>query len=412
MMGRRGARRLGLALLIVLPVACAPEGETVDEARPELVRAAPRTGPADRPAPLARRIEQAVAATPDTLFGRLVSELSESGGFFDTDNLVSNESSYLHVLGALERLGVEGGAYIGVGPDQNFAYIAAIQPEIAFIVDIRRDNVLQHLLFKALFELAETRVEYLGLLHGRALPESPRDWWDASPEELVEYIREARGGIGTVEARVAQEAVAEVVDELGVDLSDDDLRTIREFHSEFIRWGMEHRFSSFGSEPRSYYPTYAELLTETDLEGRPSSFVADREGYLVLRRMQGEGRVIPVVGDFAGDQAIRRVAEEIRNLGLVVSAFYTSNVEFYVWNGPSIGTYLSNLRRLPTDERSVIIRSYFPGVGGRHPDAVDGYVVTQTLQPLRLLQEEGVESRVRSYLDLVTTGTIRLRGSP
>ena len=33
-------------------------------------------------------------------------------------------------LGALDRLQVKGGAYIGVGPDQNFSYIARIRPKL------------------------------------------------------------------------------------------------------------------------------------------------------------------------------------------------------------------------------------------------------------------------------------------
>ncbi|HEX6070025.1 MAG TPA: hypothetical protein VFZ18_09375, partial [Longimicrobiaceae bacterium] len=59
----------------------------------------------------------------DTSFAAVVARLSEPGGYFDTDNLISNESSYLHVMEGLRRLGVRGGAYLGVGPDQNFSYI-------------------------------------------------------------------------------------------------------------------------------------------------------------------------------------------------------------------------------------------------------------------------------------------------
>ena len=101
---------------------------------------------------------------PDTTYAALITALSEPGGYFDTDNLISNESSYLHVLGALDSLGVEGGAYLGVGPDQSFSYIAALRPAIAFIVDIRRDNLLQHLWFRALFETAPSRLDYLCLM--------------------------------------------------------------------------------------------------------------------------------------------------------------------------------------------------------------------------------------------------------
>ena len=73
----------------------------------------------------------------------------------------------------LKKRGVRGGAYVGVGPDQNFSYIAAIRPDVAFIVDVRRDNLLLHLLFKSLFTLARTRVEYLALLLGRPVPATP-----------------------------------------------------------------------------------------------------------------------------------------------------------------------------------------------------------------------------------------------
>ena len=108
-------------------------------------------------------------------FASRVAQLSEPGGYFDTDNLISNERSYLHVVPALRDPGLAGGAYIGVGPDQNFSYIAQVKPNIAFIVDLRRDNLLLHLVFKALFSLSETRVDYLSLLFGRARsgPSSP-----------------------------------------------------------------------------------------------------------------------------------------------------------------------------------------------------------------------------------------------
>src|SRR5262245_8024935 len=88
-------------------------------------------------------------ARQSTEFAHLVARLSEPGGYFDSDNLVSNETSYLHVLPALRTLDLHGGAYVGVGPEQNFSYIAELKPAIAILIDIRRDNMLLHLLFKA-----------------------------------------------------------------------------------------------------------------------------------------------------------------------------------------------------------------------------------------------------------------------
>src|SRR5580765_3497576 len=77
-------------------------------------------------------------AQPAGSFAALIERLSEEGGQFDTDNLISNERTFLDVVPALKAGGVSGGAYIGVGPDQNFSYIAQIRPAMAFIIDIRR----------------------------------------------------------------------------------------------------------------------------------------------------------------------------------------------------------------------------------------------------------------------------------
>src|SRR5579862_258058 len=89
-------------------------------------------------------------AAPPVSFAAEIERLSERGGTFDTDNLISNERAYLDVIPALAARGVTGGAYVGVGPDQNFSYIARIRPSVAFIIDVRRDNLLLQLLFKAL----------------------------------------------------------------------------------------------------------------------------------------------------------------------------------------------------------------------------------------------------------------------
>src|SRR5215510_16604133 len=67
-------------------------------------------------------------------FAQLVDRLSEKAGYFGSDNLISNELSYQHVMGRLAKMNVTGGAYLGVGPDQNFTYISQIKPRVAFMV--------------------------------------------------------------------------------------------------------------------------------------------------------------------------------------------------------------------------------------------------------------------------------------
>src|SRR5512145_423837 len=94
---------------------------------------------------------------PTKEYVALIQQLSEEPGFFDSDNLVSNESSYLQISGPLEKLATKGGVYLGVGPEQNFTYIAKTRPRLAILVDIRRQNQLFHLLFKFLFERSRNR---------------------------------------------------------------------------------------------------------------------------------------------------------------------------------------------------------------------------------------------------------------
>src|SRR3989454_10550896 len=100
-------------------------------------------------------------------FGRYIDEWSEPEGYFDSDNFISNETSYLHVIPDLRQRVKPGGIYLGVGPDQNLSYIVHTRPSLAIITDIRRQNMLQHLLFKALFAIATNRVEYLSVLFSK-----------------------------------------------------------------------------------------------------------------------------------------------------------------------------------------------------------------------------------------------------
>src|SRR5882724_5766573 len=103
-------------------------------------------------------------------FGRYIDQWSEPEGYFDTDNFISNETSYLHVIPELQKRVSPGGVYIGVGPDQNFSYIARTKPSMAIIIDIRRQNMLQHLFLKALFDLSSTRAEYLAMFFATEVP--------------------------------------------------------------------------------------------------------------------------------------------------------------------------------------------------------------------------------------------------
>lgn len=340
------------------------------------------------------------AGTPeDSTFAHLVAQLSERGGYFDTDNLISNERSYLHALDALRARGVAGGVYLGVGPDQNFAYIAQVRPRLAFILDIRRDNLLQHVFFKTLFTLAPSRIEYLALLFGRPPPQDAAAWATRSLDDLAAYVDAT-----LPEAASARAAVQRAAPQQGLALSEADLATIDRIHRRFIEAGLGLRFNSHGRAPNSYYPTYRDLLFETDRAGQRGHYLARETTYQFLRQMQQENRIVPVVGDLAGPHALAAVGAYLKAQGETVSVFYTSNVEDYLMRRGTFGRYVETLRALPWNAESVIVRSYFNRWRADHPETVAGYASTQLVQPIATLLAAYDDGALHSYWDLVHAG--------
>src|SRR6185295_5385621 len=110
------------------------------------------------------------AELSDQDYWKLIEDISEPNGFFQSDNLVGNERPLQYVVPALKAM-KRGGVYLGVAPDQNFTYIVALEPRMAFIVDIRRGNLLEHMMYKAIVELAPTRADFLSRLFSRKRPE-------------------------------------------------------------------------------------------------------------------------------------------------------------------------------------------------------------------------------------------------
>ena len=106
----------------------------------------------------------------DQQFWKLSKDFSEEDGYFRSDNLLSNETSFQYIIPMLMKTAKQGRVYLGVGPEQNFTYMAALKPSMAFIIDIRHGNLDVHLLYKALFELSKDRAEFVSRLFSRKRP--------------------------------------------------------------------------------------------------------------------------------------------------------------------------------------------------------------------------------------------------
>ena len=295
--------------------------------------------------------------SPSTGFASEIARLSEAEGAFDTDNLISNEREYLQVVPALLSQRVSGGVYIGVGPDQNFSYIARIKPTVAYIIDIRRDNLLLHLLFKALFARSRTRVEYLSVLTGRAPPADLARWHDASIAEIIAFV-DGQQPAAARHADISRQLRNDIA-RFGIPLSDADHETIERFHGRFIAAGLNLRFQSHGRPPRPYYPTFRNLLLATDGNGASWNYLAHEDDFQFVKSLQARHGIIPVVGDVAGAHAMPAIAAAIASQGRRVSAFYVSNVETYLHRHEETTRFVENVLRLPHDADSVMIRSLF-----------------------------------------------------
>ena len=345
----------------------------------------------------------APAGPPESLsaaeFSRLVRELSEEGGHFRSDNFTSNETPYLYVVDKLRQLGATGGAYLGVGPEQNFTYIAKVRPRIAFIVDIRRQAIIQHLMYKAIFHLSPNRTQFLSRLLSLPLPKGKVPAADAGVEELLKFFGQAAADDQAFAANLS--AIRKVIQEdFQFPLNERDQASLEYVYRSFRDRGLEISYRMDGFRG-GYFPTLRDLIAQTDLHGKPGNFLAGAEDYEFVRGMHRRHLIIPVVGDFGGKKALAAVGDYLRKSGLTVTAFYTSNVEQYLFESGSFGAFAENVGKLPLNDRSLFIRS----ASGRytHPARLPGHRSATLLQQMTVFLRDYKEGLYQGYQDLIMT---------
>ena len=318
---------------------------------------------------IAGLLQQAPATTvvPDRLpealsnqeFWSLVEHLSEPDGFFRSnsgspDNLLSNENMVSTVAAALAGEVPPGGVYLGVGPEQNFSYIAAMRPRMAFIVDIRRGNLHLHLLYKAIFEMSADRADFVARLFGRRRPPN-LDATVTADRLMTVYLAE-----DPIDEVTFKRQLQSVVDHLTrtrqLPLAAEDLTGIEYVSRNFHRFGPAiHYTSSIG---RTSGPiTYARLMAATDrASGRERTYLASESHFALVKGLHNRNLLVPVVGDFAGPKALRSIGAFLKDRGADVTAFYVSNVEMYLHRNGVWAAFCANAGALPVNRSSVFIR--------------------------------------------------------
>ena len=347
----------------------------------------------------------------------MVSTFSEPGGMFRFENFLSNEIYFQDVIPALKSRVRPGGIYMGVGPEQNFTYIVAVQPRIAFITDIRRQNMLELMMYKALFELAPNRADFISLLFSRKRPAGLST--DATADALFNAYRSV-----VEDPALFKKNLQAILDLLlkshKFPLNADDLAGIEKVYGVFYDYGPGINYNSGGGGTGGFgrgfaNVTYADLMAANDQQGTSStsgknrSFLATEENYQYVRDMELRNLIVPLVGDFAGPKAIRAVGTYAKQHAAMVTTFYLSNVEQYLFMDRVDGKFYGNVETLPLDATSTFIRSgRIPGGGGGRGGRRGGFGgpggfggLTSTISPMIDILKAYDAGRIRAWNDVL-----------
>lgn len=395
-----------LSLLPIILLAIAGCQDRTTPPPPATASASTASRPATAPStdPVAAASAPDAAPDPyapvmsDRELGQLIESCSEPTGDFPSDNFVSNETSYLHVAKTLIEPSMEGTAYVGVGPEQNLTYAVMTRPAMVYIVDIRRQNMLEHLVLRALAEDAGSRLVFLGRLTARDVSAC------TIPKPELATIDEIADGLAKIKASDEQlqrevERTLALMGRLGLERRPGDDDAIRKIHEAFAGKGLDLAYSMKGSGRR--YPEIRKLLAAADDTGEQRSFVKDEATFEHLQGMYRANRIVPVVGDFSGDRALRGVAEDMKRRKLVLGVFYTSNVEQYLFEGGTYGKFIDNVKQFPRSEASVFLRVWFDQ-GRAHPAQRDGHRTTSLTAPVDGFLTRHEQKPFRTYWHVVT----------
>jgi len=349
------------------------------------------------------------AQIADDVYWKLIDGSSEPTGEFPSENFTSNENGFQMVLPDLLKVAKQEGVYLGVGPEQNFTYIAALHPKIVFIVDIRRQNLIQHLFYKSAFELAGNRADFLSIIFAR---KRPAGLTDASTIDAMLNAYQSANLDDALHAKNLAAIKDVLLNKHKFALSANDQSTLEHVYDVFGYWGPLLNYSS------TYPPNgrgggngfngadFTTVMTATDPSGVQRGFLASEENYRVLRELERKNLLIPMVGDFGGPKALRAVGQYLKDHGATVTAYYTSNVEQYLFNQNSgrngrvvnggATNFYANVGTLPLDSSSVFIRS---GVSNGNGGGRGGMNNSQ-VAPMQATVNAYNADKIQSYTDI------------
>ncbi|MDY7225917.1 hypothetical protein [Hyalangium rubrum] len=195
----------------------------------------------------------------------------------------------------------KGGVYVGVGSDQNYLLGGWARSEVLVLLDFDQAIVDLHRVYRVIFLAAETPEDFLRLWQRKSRAEVRR--------LITEGYEDKKERFGALQAHGT------------------------------ARGAVERRLLRV-----------VEQMAKASLP----SFLTDAAEYAHLRRLFQEDKVFMVRGDLTARRSVSAVGEAAVKAGKKVGVLYLSNAEQYFSYGAQ---YRRNIRALPMDESSVVVRT-------------------------------------------------------
>lgn len=293
----------------------------------------------------------------DQEFWKLTVDLSEPDGTFRSDNLLSNEMVFARLVPDFVAKVKPGGVYLGVGPEQNFTYLVAMKARLAFITDIRRDNLHLHLMYKALFEMSADRAEFISRLFNKPRPAG------LSKSSSIADLMNAYWAVPTADEAAYEKNLqaiqAHLTKKHAFPLTEADLAGVARVYRAFHWYGLAMDYSAnlyLTPSPGRNAATYADLMMQAGANGEPLTYLGTEDKFAFIKDMESKNLIVPIVGNFGGPKAIRAIGEYLRGRGATVAAFYVSSVEPYLKRAGTFEAFCASVATLPMNDSSVFIR--------------------------------------------------------
>lgn len=210
--------------------------------------------------------------------------------------LRSNETE-LHVFSP--HIDGLGGGYVGVGADQNYTLAAMAKSRFVWLMDYDPWVVTLHLVYRALILESDT-------------PAALVTRW-GNPAEMQALLRKHYTGDPSLKE-------AEWI-----------YRRSRAFLQPYLRWSVTRRRG-----------------------GQGTTWLSSATFYDRVRALWREGRIQPLPGDLHGERTFQGIGAAARRLGIPMRIVYLSNAEMYL---PYSKPFLANMKSVPTDARSLLVRT-------------------------------------------------------